>query len=375
MPQSRRYDVVVVGGGIVGACLAEELALAGAAVLVVDAGREPGHATGHAAGVAVPSLRHLGDPVLYGWLDAARGTLAADLDRLPAGHPPFSRREPIVRCLPATSAATVLTSAAGPALGDRIGLAELRELLPGARVPEDHSLFRSPEGLMVDGRTYLETVYHGCLAAGVDWRQGSAAVEVQPAEPGGRPGVRLHSGEVVRGGQVVIAAGAWSDRLLARPEAAGPWVVPQRGQLVVLRSETPPRCVLSSRFYLAPLPSGSVVVGATEENAGFAARTSLAGTARLLAFALRTLPGLADAEVRETRAGLRPATRNGRPLIGELPGSPGVFVATGHAGHGLLSARHTARGLAAGLLRKDWSGVPAEFSPRAAWGAVPAARL
>ncbi|RKN44092.1 FAD-dependent oxidoreductase [Streptomyces hoynatensis] len=396
-----------MGGGIVGACLAEELALAGAAVLVVDAGREPGHATGHAAGVAVPSLRHLGDPVLYGWLDAARGTLAEELARLAAGHPPFSRREPIVRCLPAAEAAAVLASAAGPALGERIGPAELRELLPGARVPEGQDLFRSPEGLMVDGRAYLEAVCHGGLAAGVDWRQGSAAVEVSPAERGGRPGVRLHCGEVVRGGRVVIAAGAWSGRLLpgpgprgapagapahgpaadaadvpaggpagegARRAAAAPWVAPQRGQLVVLRCERPPRCVLSSRFYLAPLPSGSVVVGATEEDAGFAARTSLAGTARLLAFALRTVPGLAEAEVCETRAGLRPTTRNGRPLVGELPGAPGVFVATGHAGHGLLTARHTARGVAAGLLREDWSGVPAEFSPRAAWGAVPAAR-
>jgi glycine oxidase len=75
------------------------------------------------------------------------------------------------------------------------------------------------------------------------------------------------------------------------------------------------------------------------------------------------MPELADAAVRVTRAGLRPVSATGRPLIGKVPGRQRLFVAAGHGGHGLISARLTGRGMAAGLVHGDWEQVPRQMCP------------
>ncbi|GAA2906193.1 glycine oxidase ThiO [Streptosporangium fragile] len=348
-----RYDFALVGGGIVGACLAEELAGAGASVTVLDAGAEPGHATNRAAGVAVPSLRYLADPELYGWLQWGRGRLAADIDRLEPAHAPFSVPSPILRALRTVDVEAVAAHLDAPGHGEWIEVEKLASVAPGLRLPADRHYLFDRAGLMVDGRRYLAAVHHNCLAAGVRWRQG---VTVAAADGGE---LRTSAG-AVHADRVVVTAGAWS---AAAGLAGGAPVYPQRGQLAVLRTGADLTCILSSAFYLAPGVNGGVVVGATEEDAGFDDRCTVAGISRLLRFAATAMPELADASPVELRAGLRPASRTGRPLVGRVPGHDRLYLAAGHAGHGLLSARGTAEGLAAGLVRDDWDALPESFCP------------
>ena len=61
----------------------------------------------------------------------------------------------------------------------------------------------------------------------------------------------------------------------------------------------------------------------------------------LLYAAWRILPALYDHKIREINAGLRPATRDGLPLIGKSAVA-GLFLATGHFRHGVLLAPVTA---------------------------------
>ena len=58
------------------------------------------------------------------------------------------------------------------------------------------------------------------------------------------------------------------------------------------------------------------------------------------------LPALADAPQLEAWAGLRPATPDGLPLLGALPGHPNHFIATGHYRNGILLAPATAHVMA-----------------------------
>ncbi|MEV7978481.1 FAD-dependent oxidoreductase [Streptomyces sp. NPDC086519] len=357
MPSSPLYDVVLVGGGLVGACLAEELATGGATVLVLDAGGEPGHATTQAAGVAVPSLRHLGDEEFHRWLVDAQGALRDDIRRLEPGHGPFSLARPMVRLLTDDDVRALPEASGNAALGQALTSAELDALAPGVRVPAGRRPFMAEDGLLVNGGSYLRAVRAAALAAGAGWRQETTVSAVEEEVSGLR--VRAADGFAARADRVVLTAGAWTGQLAPLP------IGPQRGQLAVLEADAELGCILSGRLYMAPLPDGRIVVGATEEQAGFADHCTAGTAAGLLAYAVRTLPDLSEAVVSELRAGLRPLSGTGRPLVGRVPGRSRLYVAAGHAGHGLISSRLTARGLAAGLLRCDWEELPERFCPNA----------
>ncbi|MDT0343606.1 NAD(P)/FAD-dependent oxidoreductase [Streptomyces litchfieldiae] len=355
---SVRYDLAVVGGGLVGACLAEELARGGARVLVLDAGTTPGHASARAAGVAVPPLRYAADREFFDWLNEAGGTLRSDIDRLgAAGHRDLTTPVPLLRLLD-PGQLDAHTAGGGPSPGAPLTAAETAALLPGARLPDGHHVLRA-EGLMVDGPAYLRAVCAAAVGAGVHWWQDAEVGLVEEGPPGSGVLVACADGRRAEADRVVLAAGAWTGLLSAGRVPVGP----QRGQLAVLNGPVQPRCVLSSRLYLAPLPAGGTVVGATEEDVGFDLACTAAGIARLLAFAIRSLPALGSAPLRETRAGLRPVSGTGRPVVGRIPGSRRTYVASGHGGFGLLTARGTARGAAAGLLCADWDALPPAFCP------------
>jgi glycine oxidase len=369
MSTSVRYDFVLIGGGLVGACLAEELAAGGASVQVIDAGTEPGHATARAAGVAVPSLRYAGGE-FYQWLLAARRALASDIARLEPGHGTFTLARPIVRLLAEADLTALARGADDVAAGQPISADAFGALAPGARIPDGRRPFLVADGLLVNGQAYLRAVYEAATASGVRWRQDGTVHTVQDDESGVLIGCT--DGTTTRADRAVLTAGAWTGLLAPRIP-----VVPQRGQLAVLASAAGLNCILSGRLYLSPLPGGGLVVGATEEDAGFADHCTAGAAAGLLGYAVRTMPGLASAEVRELRAGLRPRSGTGLPLVGRVPGHRRLFAAAGHAGHGLISARLTAQGLAAGLLRGDWDELPGQFCPvkaETAAGAVAAGR-
>ncbi|RCV53988.1 NAD(P)/FAD-dependent oxidoreductase [Marinitenerispora sediminis] len=352
------FDFAIVGGGIVGACLAEETARLGGRTVVLDAGERPGHATRYAAGVAVPSLRYATDPEFHAWLWQGRALLDADIGRLEPAHGTFAARLPLLRALRPGDAETL-----GPLLADDPHLSwvdhdEVRATAPAMRLPADRRYLLDERGLMVDGAGYLGAVRAAGAALGVEWRQGATVLEVAP----GPDRVRVVTADgQVSADRVVIAAGAWSGTAAL---ARGVPVRPQRGELLRLSGTAALPWILSSAHYLAPGPAGEVIVGATEDDAsGFTPTPTAAGTTRLLRYALAVAPELASAAPTSISAALRPVTDTGRPLVGRVPGEERVFLAAGHAGHGLLSARATAAGLAAALDRGEWESLPFSFCP------------
>jgi D-amino-acid dehydrogenase len=91
-----------------------------------------------------------------------------------------------------------------------------------------------------------------------------------------------------------------------------------------------------SHHYLVAFDQGRVAVGATrEDGTGFDPRVTAAGQLQVLNDALSVAPGLADATLIETRVGLRPLADDAMPLVGAVPGHPGLFVATGYGAAGL----------------------------------------
>ena len=82
-------------------------------------------------------------------------------------------------------------------------------------------------------------------------------------------------------------------------------------------------------------------IGATTEERGFDTAVTAGGVHELLREAYRLLPDVAEMELVDAMAGLRPCTPDNLPLIG--PGAiDGLILATGHYRNGILLAPLTA---------------------------------
>jgi glycine oxidase len=143
-------------------------------------------------------------------------------------------------------------------------------------------------------------------------------------------------------------------------------VRPVKGEILTLQGPaTQPVCeriVVSERVYVVPRQDGRLIVGATVEERGFDATVTAGGVHELLREAYRALPDIAELELAETQAGLRPGTPDNAPLIG--PGAiEGLVLATGHFRNGILLAPVTADAVAELLTGGEPAEPVAAFAP------------
>jgi glycine oxidase len=172
-------------------------------------------------------------------------------------------------------------------------------------------------------------------------------------------------GDTLEGAAVVLSAGCWSGRLDWLPEQARPPVRPVKGEILTLRGAEEPVCeriVAGDRVYMVPRADGRLIVGATVEEKGFDTTVTAGGVHELLREAYRLIPEIAELELVETTAGLRPGTPDNAPLIG-MGATDGLLIATGHFRNGVLQAPLTAECIAS-LLAGDQPPIDlTPFSP------------
>ncbi len=317
-------DVLVVGGGVVGAALAEELARRGARVSVLDRG-EPGGGTSVRSFGLVDVLEPLPPAVLrlrsQAVAETAAWVQAHDLGARVAWDPCGSvtpvrgagEARALQAALPAFAAAGVRA-----AWWSRAELAAHEphlapDLLGGLHLPDDACL---------DPVAYVAALQAAARGAGVRWEQ--ADVRTLRARGGGWDAV-LADGRAFRARRAVIAAGVWSPTLLP-----GLPVRPVRG--TVLTTEPGPRLLRHYTPILRQLPDGRCWIGGSQEDAGYALDPDPTVVARLRAAAIAQLPALEGLAVTAVRTGLRPMPPGGLPLAGPWPGAQGLFVAVTHSG-------------------------------------------
>lgn len=342
-------EVVVVGGGLVGATVGYELARRGVEVAVVDAAH-PGRATDAGAGILSPETTQHPHPGFYPAAQRAAafhrelaGRLAED-GVADTGHHPsgllWVATRPGEDDWFARTAPRLLERA--PEALRPVTPEEAAEAVP-ALAPVRAAL-HNRAAWRVDGRVLLAGVRQAGARRGVRAVAGTA-LGLEAA--GGRVrGVRLAEGTLACD-QVVVAAGAWSAPLLAPLGVSLP-VTATKGQIVHLvrpdaRGATWPIVQPLMSYYLVAWPGGRVACGGTlEPEAGFDVRPTADGVAQLLREALLVAPGLAQATVVETRVGLRPSCADDLPAVGRLPGWDNAWVAAGHGTDGLLLGPHAA---------------------------------
>lgn len=367
-------DVIVVGGGVIGACLAYELAKAGARVIVCD--REaPGQASRASAGMLAPLSEAEGSgPFLDLGMESLRlhRPLADELQER-TGMDVGYRQSGLLRV--ALNEADEVAVRRRRAWHQEAGFV-VPWLDPARARDAEPALSRDIRGAayyeqehQVSAPLLTQAALRAAADLGTAVRPG-LNVEGFLVSGSAVRGVRV-SGETLEADEVVVAAGAWSG---AFADLGPPLPVrPVRGQLVALRSQGTAlrHMVYSSAGYLNTKADGLTFVGATQEEAGFDARPTAAGVAGLLQSAARLTPDLGGATFSHALAGLRPGSPDGLPLIGRLPGWSGISVATGHFRNGVLLAPITAV-LITDLLRRGRPRLsldafdPARFAVRVA---------
>lgn len=348
-----KRTLLVLGGGIVGLSCAYEALTQGWRAIVVDRGEIGGQASGAAAGMLAP------------FYESGEGPDA------------FFRL-----CLDSFARYPAWTAEIEEAAGMQAGFVRSGSL---------HVALREADTLSLHGRLAWQARH----CAGLEWLEGTDLQRVEPSLPRGLEGAlycpyeahvqapllvkalaaacaRLGAQLLPHAGEMTAVSQSEAGGLSVRFEAfgtigadalcccLGAWsgwlsdwlglripVHPIRGQIcaydpapVSLR-----HIVFGPQAYWVGKPDGSLVCGASEDEAGFDRTVTAGGIGRLVRAGGRLFPALTGAAPARSWAGLRPATLDGWPLIGPVPGRPGVYVAAGHYRNGILLSPATAAAL------------------------------
>jgi glycine/D-amino acid oxidase-like deaminating enzyme len=374
----RSADVVIVGGGVIGAACAHAAARAGLDVLVVERGGIAAGTTGAGEGNLLVSDKPPGPELdlallsLAGWADVADEQLAdIELERkgglVTAGGP---------GALDALAALGVEQAAAGVDVAP-VAAGELHELEPalaaglagGALYAQDAQLqpMRATAALLA-----------GARLRGAEVRCGTGLVGVERGPGGEVRGAVLSSGTIATPA-IVNAAGVWAPAV-ARLAGSDLPVAPRRGAILVTEPLAPLiRHKVYAADYVAAVssaaegllvspviegtPSGTILVGSSRERVGFDADVPVALLRALAAAAVALFPALAGVRALRAYHGFRPYCPDHLPVIGPDAAVPGLWHATGHEGAGIGLAPATAALVVAGLPATTPPIDPRPFDP------------
>lgn len=333
---------IVVGAGVLGASTAYHLARNGASVTIFDR-RDLGRATSAGAGIICPWVSAIQDPA-YCTIASAGARYHPKLVSFlheDGEHELGYRRvgSLVVPDDPALLDETERTLHARrvdwPEIGavSRLTPARAAALFPP--LAPGRSAVHLEGAARVDGRLLNRALLNAAQKRGAILHNTGSEILVSN---GRVRGVRTEAG-TVEADIVVVTAGAWAPTLLA-PLGITLDVQPQRGQIVHLRVAADTSCwpvlLPLNNYYLLTFDDSRVVVGATRETgSGFDYRVTAKGQAEVLNVGLAVAPGLADAEVIETRIGFRPMEPRNRPLLGPCGGIAGLLVGNGLGATGL----------------------------------------
>jgi glycine oxidase len=329
----KTWDVIVIGGGIIGLSLAIELRKRGGEILVVERG-QPGREASHAAGgmlvdcsletpaplqpLALASARMYPDFAQELQLESGVNVDLRDNGAIVFPPPEHVHERPGI------TLETLLPAS----------LAELEPALAETKRPAFLLKERS-----VDPRALTSAALATAKRRGVDISSGEEVTAVNVSDRKAL-GVKTTKTSFIAA-KMVNCAGAWSGEIAPHPFPTRP----VKGQMLCLVS--PSRGLLkhvirAPEVYLIPRSDGRILVGTTLEDAGFDKRTDANTIKRLHRAAIALIPELKNAKILEDWAGLRPGTPDSLPILGATA-TPGYYVATGHFRDGILLAPVTAQ--------------------------------
>jgi sarcosine oxidase, subunit beta len=340
-------DIIIVGAGVAGASAAFHLSRLGAGdVLVLDRGTVGAGMSSRSSALVRMHYTFRGEV-----------ELAVRSDRMFAQWPELTGRPPVVRrtgfariVLPGEEsalAANVRMQRSCGAQAEVIDAAAFAGLAPGIRTDDLSQVAWEPEGGYGDGAIVAGDLLGAARDRGVRYQPNTPVSALQTT--GGRiTGVITGDGPL-SAGTVLLAAGVWVPPLLRGAGVDLP-IETELHQVALLSHPAgggaPIACIDSTtQTYFRPEAGGRMTLvgsftgprGADPDQVLAApdpATTHPDGLAELVGAAARRLPALADAGIARGVTGAYDMTPDCRPLLGEVPGLPGLVLAAGFSGTG-----------------------------------------
>ncbi|MFQ5710126.1 MAG: glycine oxidase ThiO [bacterium] len=342
-------DVVIIGGGLIGLCCARWLCRAGFRVVLLERDTVGKQASWAAAGMLAPHFESPAHPPFY-------SLCLKGLEM----YQEFSRElfsETGIRVGYRNLGALALFFEEGEIEDSRARLqwfnnrgADLawlsqkevlerepelsRHILKGQWIPKDHQ---------INNRQLLLALTRALIQDGVEIYEKQPVTDFLIQENKVK-GVQTHLGAFYAG-WVVNAAGCWAGRIDLNVEGARFSLQPLKGQMVALDMRgiaNFKHVIHGNSVYLVPRESGHLLLGATEEEAGFDNHTTVAGIQDLLTRAMTLSPKIDQMPILSTWSGLRPCSQDRLPILGPTP-LHGYLIAAGHFRNGILLAPITAK--------------------------------
>jgi glycine oxidase len=354
-------SILIVGGGVIGLAAALECRARGYEVTLIEKERFGGQASGAAAGMLAPFSENVEQPdefyqlcrdslALYeGWLDRIKERSSIDPEYIRSGSLNVVFHEEDIH--PMTN--RMLWQRATGARIEWIDRKAAGELEPALTEDVIGGLFY-PDEAHIYAPAYVRAMEEACRHSGVTMLDGMKELTLKEWEQG----IVLEGSSIPKlyGDKLVLCTGAWSAGWQSVFGLRWP-VYPIRGQICAYPSSFGEvrHMVFTSQGYVVGKQNGSLVCGASEDVAGFDTTVTERGIHRLQRWGRQLLPMLRERQAYHTWAGLRPATQDGYPLLGPIPGAERVICAFGHYRNGILLSPVTARAVG------DWvdgAGVP-----------------
>jgi len=362
----KKFDAVIVGGGVIGLSIARSLALRGVRKICVIERQECGtEASYAAAGMLAPQAEADSPDEFFqllcrsrdlypDWALSLKAETGIDIELDLTGTLYLSFTDDERRELDHRFDWQLKAGLSA----ERLTIQEARSLEPQISLSVTGALL-FPRDVQVENRRLLAALANSVQGLGVFVMNETNVEEI--AVSGGRvTGVRT-SKDLVQSPTVIIAAGAWSDLNGAMKFP----VEPVRGQMVCLsaKPQLTRHVVYSPRGYLVPRQDGRLIAGSTTERVGYLKLVTAGGVKSILVNASEISPAIERLPIVTSWAGLRPRAPDGLPLLGPCDEIEGLIYATGHYRNGILLAPLTGELIAETVVDGRISGELATFSP------------
>lgn len=341
---TRASDVVVLGGGVLGASVLFDLAKRGVPARLIDRARLASEATGKSAAIV---RMHYSHPDVVRMALRSREILRSSGEF--RSEPVYFEKGWLFLVPPESADVVAETVAMNRREGvnvEKLAFSEAADLVPELQEEGVAAIYREPESGFADpvATTYGYVNAAKRLGARVDEGVAATALVVHHDRI---VGVETPSG-LIEAETVVLAAGAWSAKIAATIGLDLPYMVTREEELyLIARHDALPRTVVSSladRMYLRPWQPGSgepkVLAGRGYPKAyervdpdGYDTQVTVAFEEDLRARLARRIPGLRDCRVVGGTVGLYAATPDWHPYLGRIEGLDGLVLATGGSGH------------------------------------------
>ena len=347
------YEVVVIGGGIIGSAIAYYLAKEHVEVAVLEESQVGLKATSAAAGMLGAHSEYEGDVNAFFAFARYSQSLYRELkDELYelSGIDLGFKKEGILKLAFCERDQKQLAAMLAQPTVTWLEAAEVRELerdvtpdiLGAAYIEEDINVLpiRVCQAFAKSAQLYGASIFEYTKVLRIQKQQDTFRIEM--------------TNGLVEAKRVVIASGAWSTPFFQQLGLEHE-MTPVKGECIAVKGDHVllKHTIFHDKYYIVPRNNGELVIGATMKENDWSQQVSLNGIETLIHKAKSLVPSIGQMSITTTWSGLRPQTFDQKPIIGHHPEDDAIFFATGHYRNGVLLAPATGEMVANIILKRD----------------------